>query len=441
MGDGGGICGGSSGSGGYCFIQNCYSTGQIVQDGYFGSSGGICGYAVGFNNGYCLVQNCYSNGTPSIMSGQNYQTYSFGFNLNPANGNYDLSSLNINNINNASTFTKGTLNNPTTILDNQWGTIKINNLNNFQILIKANANAFISTSGSYPRLSPFKQMPWNNAKYNIYNPDNVTNPNERPTFATISTTKDTITLGYDAENIFTATGVPNNVDSALLSDSNWTDSVTFNLLKNISLNSTYATKFSKLSAKSIFNGQNYTIDFGDTEDIIGLFSTIDTNFNDAITIKNLGILNGTTAIRGGFIINESQIYFKIQNCYSTGKISDYGGGICGYGVIGQAFLENCYSIGNQIGKGAGGICGAQAGSYNGICNIINCYSTGSIGQDGGGICGQLAGIEGNCTIQNCYSTGSINQAAGGICGGQAGSYNGICDIRNCYSTGSIGLQD
>ena len=49
----------------------------------------------------------------------------------------------------------------------------------------------------------------------------------------------------------------------------------------------------------------------------------------------------------------------------------------------------------------------------GSVSITNCYSTGTIGGDGGGICGKDAGQGGTIIIESCYSSGDIGEYSGG----------------------------
>jgi hypothetical protein len=181
-----------------------------------------------------------------------------------------------------------------------------------------------------------------------------------------------------------------------------------------------------------------TIQVNDVVDYPGLVYSRSNN----TTVTNIGLLTSgstTLAESGGWIGQGdpgglNSFIGIISNCYSTGPISSYSGGIAGtgagYGDGAICTISNCYSTGDIIGSG-GGI----TGSYAGVgCTISNCYSTGDISDNSGGI----AGTNGSCTISNCYSTGAISGGSGGgIVGGYAGT-NGSCTITNCYSTGDIG---
>lgn len=193
-----------------------------------------------------------------------------------------------------------------------------------------------------------------------------------------------------------------------------------------------------------FDGNNKTIDISGIT-TSGLFISGGSD----ITIKNLGVINGSTATGGGLIMRGSQDNFIIENCYSTGTISgtnDSGtgsGGIVGSSAAGSlnssAIIRNCYSTGAITGRDCGGIVADYAGE-RGVCTILNCYSKGTIsGQEAGGICGGFAGgngTDGSVIITNCYTTGTITYTAtdgGGICGKNEGT-PGTVTITNCYSS-------
>lgn len=244
----------------------------------------------------------------------------------------------------------------------------------------------------------------------------------------------------------------------------WKSGVKIKQLRDITLNQNL---YCQLPAYSEFDGDGFVVNLGETS-IAGLFKTSDDSsitdrdlrLNSASVVKNVGVIGGYTSseiysgieISGGFIIRGNQSYFKVQNCYSTGKIYHFGGGICGFrsGINGYVHIENCYSTG-QIGSNgeSGGICGPAVGVY-GKALIKNCYSTGSIGPGAGGICAWGAGHNGTwiyyqninynsvseCIIENCYSTGDISINGSGIAP-SAGGGGGFCIIKNCYSTGNV----
>ena len=191
-----------------------------------------------------------------------------------------------------------------------------------------------------------------------------------------------------------------------------------------------------------------------------------------ITIQNIGVVPGVLASslseHGGWV---GQIGFgnsvttsgslnsitKVENCYSTGQISSYGGGILGFNAgyqirtattgstISKLYAINCYSAGT-IGVESGGIFGQLAGAsaaFRGQVYAENCYSTGTItGAGAGGIFGPTAGLGASGTTKiyatNCYSAGTIGVDSGGIFGSEAAfsaSGSALIYAQNCYTIG------
>ena len=178
-----------------------------------------------------------------------------------------------------------------------------------------------------------------------------------------------------------------------------------------------------------------------------------TSGKNNITIQNIGITtanaNVFAAERAGYIAQQgfagNALNNIINNCYSTGSIRNFAGGICGAAtaINGNLTISNCYSIGNNDQFQAGGICGwiLGNGSQNNTISIINCYSRGIIGNQSGGIIGSNAANNSNFNliINNCFSTGGI---AGPTCGGIVGASLGTNSLRaitisNCYSLGNF----
>jgi hypothetical protein len=144
--------------------------------------------------------------------------------------------------------------------------------------------------------------------------------------------------------------------------------------------------------------------------------------------------------------------FHIGNIHikCAGTLAEAGGGICRKIFANKLdssenLIENC-SFEGTIGKQGGGICGRGCGFNGGNITIQNCYSKGDIKPEGGGICGTFCGNTGTVQIKNCYSVGNINisepsdedsnNSAGGICGNYCG-FKGNVRIQNCYSSGVI----
>ena len=135
----------------------------------------------------------------------------------------------------------------------------------------------------------------------------------------------------------------------------------------------------------IFDGQGHTISglniVPKSENYCGLFAKV--GFTDeyyqyhSSTVKNLGVINSfikQTEGKYGMICGENN--GTILNCYSTGTITDDGniGGICGENSE-KGKIINCYSSVSVSGgsKTTGGICGVN--SLEAQDNIENCYST------------------------------------------------------------------
>lgn len=130
---------------------------------------------------------------------------------------------------------------------------------------------------------------------------------------------------------------------------------------------------------------------------------------------------------------------SILECYSTGKIGvssislgESAGGIIGSYAgsnnnEGSLLISKCYSTGDIDTNGkAGGVSG------NNVRNIIveSSYSRGIINKSNSG--GIIGLCDGNPTVvvSNCYSTGTIVSEAGGIFGSTVGTAN------NCYTSGA-----
>jgi hypothetical protein len=204
----------------------------------------------------------------------------------------------------------------------------------------------------------------------------------------------------------------------------------------------------------IIDGCGNKVDISGVVNYPGLVQngTNSTYGNSNTTIKNMGVRSiGSTTLANyqGWI---GQQYYSnnasgniIQNCYSTGNISNSS---CG-GIVGQyagqlsggnLSISGCYTTGAISGNSAGGIFGLNAGYNYGKANSANCYTTGVIsGTSAGGVFGGGAGYTyGTATSTNCYTTGAISgDLAGGIFGTAAGYTNGTATSTNCYTTGAI----
>lgn len=198
----------------------------------------------------------------------------------------------------------------------------------------------------------------------------------------------------------------------------------------------------------VFDGKNNYIDLSNSTLCKGIILDTNTSSDKHLTIQNLGIKNGNlqpgvfTKIYGKsyFLRYGGNKYVDISNCYSTGPISERGGGFVPEGLnsIHNITITNCYNEGS-IGPSAGGLCGSAAG-INGYLTINNCINKGIIsGYEAGGFCGnQVSHDGGMTTIKNSYNTGDINgNIAGGICGSNSCIWNGSLIILNCYNIGDV----
>jgi len=129
-----------------------------------------------------------------------------------------------------------------------------------------------------------------------------------------------------------------------------------------------------------------------------------------VTTSNFSTLDNTiSGFEAGWL---GQTYWgnsstgcSITNCYSTGDIATYSGGILGSNSV--SIITDCFSSG-IIGNYAGGIVGSGSNS-----TISNCYSSGVIGDYAGGIVGSNS----SGSVSNSYSSGTVSiTGAGGIIG-------------------------
>lgn len=199
------------------------------------------------------------------------------------------------------------------------------------------------------------------------------------------------------------------------------------------------TDYIDLADNTIFDGQGYTINMGNSsQECQGLFTTSGTSIADAPIIRNLNVTGGYAGQSDGFIVRYDQPYIKVENCSVTGPIDSYAaGGIAGgsFGKSGESWITNCISSGTIGGQSAGGIAGLRAGG-SGICVITNCINIGEItGNNAGGITGDMSGALGKCSVIGCINTGPINTTyGGGIGGGYFGDYGKAIAI-GCYNIG------
>ena len=149
----------------------------------------------------------------------------------------------------------------------------------------------------------------------------------------------------------------------------------------------------------------------------GMFNAIDAGS----VVKNVGLEGCNIKVKEfvGGIAGYS--YGTIQGCYTTGKVTGNNvnggtGGIVGF-QGNDAMVKNCYSVADVEGTGrVGGVVGEN---YSSNCKIQDCYSTGKItGDYAGGVAGTNRG-----TVERCYATGSVSGDS--VIGGVVGYNNGM----------------
>ena len=171
-----------------------------------------------------------------------------------------------------------------------------------------------------------------------------------------------------------------------------------------------------------FEGNDFTISnlyINSTANFAGLFGSIGTGGE----VQNLGLLG---------------VYVKAE---STGEISI--GGLAGE-ISGGASIRNCYVTGEVIGESGGIVyAGGLVGETSNTTTLIrNCYATAAVAGErtnGGNVfVGGLVGGIDSSVIRNCYATGAVSginiSSTLGV-GGLVGSNGG--EIINCYATGEV----
>lgn len=164
--------------------------------------------------------------------------------------------------------------------------------------------------------------------------------------------------------------------------------------------------------------------------------------SDCFSTGNMGSNGGSW---GGGIVAEFAGNMSITRCYSTGQIGGNGNRYCG-GIVGNkagdnrcsVTVSNCFSTGD-INDDCGGIATRDFGMNSDKCIITNCYSIGNlVGTRSGGIVASNPGR--NCLngvdIINCFTLGSIG-GEGGIIGWTSGSGFAIVKVTNCYVYSTI----
>ena len=157
-------------------------------------------------------------------------------------------------------------------------------------------------------------------------------------------------------------------------------------------------------------------------------------------------LSGSGNNFGGVVGNNSG---SVTGCSNNGRISvpmtSEASGNLG-GVVGQnsgagARITSCYNIGdlcNDFPSGSfDGNLGGVVGSNSGNSGVMNCYSTGTIGNSSVPlVSGTVGGVVGsnsdNSSVTNCYTTGKFGKYIDGTVGGVVGSNVDTSSVTDCY---------
>ncbi len=280
-------------------------------------------------------------------------------------------------------------------------------------------------------------------------------------------TNSSASVDYSTDNttwISIGTNWPLEITNTSTDSSVLTVSITTNIIANATTVGSLANFYIKTCSSNITiegnnNGNLAVITINElptltnglyTTNFIGLVSNGNGTNADGftnITVQKIGVITDTGdstklltlpagqgwICQSNFAVRNGNEIFNcfVNNCYSTGQIGTNGGGITGGRSSGT--INSCYSTG-KINESAGGIFGVNALNN---ARAINCYSTGISSNSSGGIFG--GGSHG--IAEYCYSTGDMGSNAGGIFGSLAGNdyytYTGGAIALNCYSTGSI----
>jgi hypothetical protein len=422
---------------------NCYSTGTIG-----GNAGGIFGQQSSGS-----ATNCYSTGTTGIGAGGIFGQFSSGSATNcyytndvvnwldaSANAALDVSGTVWTDIDLSSNvvpyllsaFTS-TLYNPSSATDATTSGASIVTDSSYSIVSVNDENPSLYTGISIDVNTG--DISFNSLLNGVYAVNVLaTNANDGYSFGTFTNNS---TSPLDASGtVLIKQDVGSDVQYSTDSGTSWTTAVWPVTLNNTDTANTLEVQFitdlsfNSLDQYFILDSSNILIDGSNNVVNInvnlyqGLVQngTVVTSGNSFVTIQNLGVestytLQNNSGWIGRRYFGNNATDNLVTNCYSTGNIGTQSGGIFGQDSSGSA--TNCYSTGT-IGQFAGGIF-----SYNSSGSATNCYSTGTIGNFGGGIFGQIS--PGSAT--NCYSTGTIGFQAGGIFG-----QNSSGSATNCYYT-------
>ena len=356
-GDAGGICGFGAGYDGSCNITGCSVVGEVSGD----AAGGICGSGAGIV-GQCDIYRCSVKGE---VSGD-FARGICSSNESDLDGSCNINSCYLDTTTEDASF--ATVNSNITIT-NCWTNIDsggqdisgnvntdtgLDYLNDVPDVATVFALHNNDTSGNdtdnYIML--LKYIPHENIVMNVKQLNEITD------IFTVADDPSVAVVNDDGVDVGRLQGnIPDNI---------WTSNVQINLKQN-----------------EVFDGKYNTIDISSHTNCRGLFVIDESvnSFTDAPTIKNLGILNGHIDGSGGFIIgldstSNTQKFFNIENCYTTGTIKDNKqgrGALCG--VIEQPSGEPICSIRNSHSVAPSG---TVRGDYKWTWHISNGPATGWI---------------------------------------------------------------
>lgn len=231
----------------------------------------------------------------------------------------------------------------------------------------------------------------------------ITSPYKLISFATLITSNTTIDQTWINNHI-------NNLP--ILLDSN----VTITIAEDLTFNDANMY-FAIRSTGVTIDGNGKTISLSNITNYRGLVNNGDYLGQSGIggysgsVVKSIGVISDNSTLKEycGWIGQQSYgngAGFSITNCYSTGDMINDGSG----GILGNAFMNgtisNCYSLGNISGDYSAGIAATMNFTAS---KISNCYANGVIsGTNANGIC-EPDMMMGGTGFTNCYvSNGTFN---------------------------------
>lgn len=188
-----------------------------------------------------------------------------------------------------------------------------------------------------------------------------------------------------------------------------------------------------------YNGQDYTIDglYINRTSVpgVGMFGNIDT-----ATVKNLGLLNvditGNYGVGGLVGTSQSTDSCNIINCYTSGSVSagDNGAG----GLVGVAYSNSKFRIISSHSSCAVFAENGNSGGLTGVIirgKIIDSYATGTVDCNGIQTGGLVGYVTNGAVITGSFSSGQVT-GSGNDTGGLVGILSSS-GIRNCYAVGTV----